>query len=122
MIENKTCINCGKIVKGRSDKKFCDDYCRNNFNNQQKAVETNLMRNIINAIRKNRNILQAILGNEEMTKTTKERLLAKGFQFKYHTHTYDNKKGGTYFYCFEYGYLPLDNDWFLVVKTKSEKE
>lgn len=122
MIENKTCINCGKIVKGRSDKKFCDDYCRNNFNNQQKAVETNLMRNIINAIRKNRNILQAILGNEEMTKTTKERLLAKGFQFKYHTHTYDNKKGGIYFYCFEYGYLPLDNDWFLVVKTKSEKE
>ena len=122
MIENKTCISCGKIVKGRSDKKFCDDYCRNNFNNQQKAVETNLMRNIINAIRKNRNILQAILGNEEMTKTTKERLLAKGFQFKYHTHTYDNKKGGIYFYCFEYGYLPLDNEWFLVVKTKSEKD
>jgi len=37
--ENKTCLACGKILKGRVDKKFCDDYCRNNYNNLQKAKE-----------------------------------------------------------------------------------
>ena len=28
---NKICHYCGAELKGRSDKKFCDDYCRNNY-------------------------------------------------------------------------------------------
>ena len=31
--KNKKCLSCGKLLKGRVDKKFCDDYCRNNYNN-----------------------------------------------------------------------------------------
>jgi hypothetical protein len=31
--ETKTCLFCEKPVKGRSDKKFCDDYCRAAYNN-----------------------------------------------------------------------------------------
>jgi predicted nucleic acid-binding Zn ribbon protein len=122
-MENPTtrvCQACNKALKGRSDKKFCDDYCRNNFNNQQRAVDTNYARHIIQIIRKNRAILSSFLGNEEMTKTTKDRLLEKGFQFKYHTHHYENKKGNVYVFCFEYGYLPLDHDWFLIVKRNPE--
>ena len=100
------------------DKKFCDDYCRNNFNNQQNPEATNYVRNVINTLRRNKTILQNILGNEEMMKTTRDRLLAFGFQFKYHTHYYENKKGGVYIYCFDMGYLALDNDWFLVVRRE----
>lgn len=118
-VESKKCISCSKPLKGRIDKKFCDDYCRNNYNNSLKSTETNNVRNIINALRKNRLILMEILGEHEMMKTTKEKLNNKGFQFKYHTHIFDNKKGAQYFYCFEYGYLPLENDWFLVVKSKA---
>jgi predicted nucleic acid-binding Zn ribbon protein len=119
--DSKTCLACGKAVKGRSDKKFCDDYCRNNYNNELKADSNNYVRNINNALKKNRRILEELLPpEEEMKKTTKERLLNAGFQFKYTTHTYTNKKGNTYFFCYEYGYLPLENDWFLVVKRKEE--
>lgn len=114
----KQCLACGKAVKGRTDKKFCDDYCRNNYNNQLKADETNFVRNIMNALRKNRLILQQVLGDKMIMKTRTEPLLGNGFQFKYHTNTYDNKKGGLYYYCFEYGYLPLDNEFILVVKRK----
>ncbi|HEX8334955.1 MAG TPA: hypothetical protein VF622_20185 [Segetibacter sp.] len=119
--ETKACLACGKTVKGRSDKKFCDDYCRNNYNNELKADSNNYVRNINNALKKNRRILEELLPpDEEMKKTTKEKLLHAGFQFKYTTHTYTNKKGNTYFFCYEYGYLPLENDWFLVVKRKEE--
>ena len=119
--DSKTCLACGKTVKGRSDKKFCDDYCRNNFNNELKADSNNYVRNINNALKKNRRILEDLLpAEEEMKKTTKEKLLSAGFQFKYITHTYTNKKGNTYFFCYEYGYLPLENDWFLLVKRKEE--
>ena len=119
--EVKTCLSCSKQIRGRSDKKFCDDYCRNNYNNQLKADDNNYVRNINNALRKNRRILQEILPDEEdMIKTTKERMAQAGFRFKYSTHTYSNKKGDTYFFCYEYGYLPLKGDLFLIVRRKEE--
>jgi len=117
---NKLCLTCSKPIKGRTDKKFCDDYCRNNYNNQLKSNTINLVRNINNALGKNRRILENFFGKEEMIKTTKDKLLEKGFQFKYITHTYTNKKGNVYFFCYDIGYLPLENDWYLLVKRKEE--
>ena len=60
-IKTKLCLNCNKPVKGRTDKKFCDDYCRNNYNNQLKSNTINLVRNINNALGKNRRILENLL-------------------------------------------------------------
>jgi predicted nucleic acid-binding Zn ribbon protein len=119
--QEKACIQCGKALKGRADKKFCDDYCRSAYNNESRSSTTNLIRNINNALGKNRRILESILPEtESMKKITRERLLQKGFDLKYHTHTYTNQKGNVYFFCYEYGYLPLENDWFLVVKRNEE--
>src|SRR5690606_37248928 len=113
------CLACGKAVKGRTDKKFCDDYCRNNYNNQLKSHTNNLVRNINNTLGKNRRILEScFIGEEEIAKTTQEKLLEKGFLFKYITHTYTNKKGNVYFFVYDLGYLPLENDWYLLVKRK----
>ncbi len=121
LLTSKLCLNCDKPVKGRTDKKFCDDYCRNNYNNQLKSNTINLVRNINNALGKNRRILEDMISaGEDMIKTTKDKLLQKGFQFKYFTHTYTNKKGNIYFFCYDMGYLPLDNDWYLLVKRKEE--
>ena len=119
--ETKTCMQCGKPLHGRSDKKFCADYCRNNYNNVLKAHANNYVRNINNALSKNRRILEELLpASEELGKTTKQKLIQAGFQFKYITHTYTNKKGNTYFFCYDFGYLPLDNDWLLIVRRKGE--
>ena len=117
----KLCLACKRVIKGRIDKKFCDDSCRNNYNNSLKSADVNLVRNINNALAKNRRILETFLSEgDEMAKTTKDRLLQKGFQFKYITHTYSNKKGNVYFFCYDVGYLPLDHDWYLLVKRKEE--
>ncbi len=119
--ESKNCLACDKPLKGRSDKKFCDDYCRNNYNNQLKSITNNQVRNINNALGKNRRILEDLLPEgEETAKTTKEKLLQKGFLFKYVTHLYTTKSGKTYYYCYDYGYLPLENDWYLIVRRKED--
>jgi predicted nucleic acid-binding Zn ribbon protein len=121
--ETQTCLACGKPLKGRSDKKFCDDYCRNNYNNQQKAKGnySAYVRHINNTLLKNRKILESILPDgEETAKANRDKLQRLGFHFTYHTHTYTTKTGKTYFYCYDYGYLPLENDWYLVVKRKEE--
>jgi hypothetical protein len=115
----RLCQHCEKPLRGRTDKKFCDDYCRNAFNNKQNSDQSNLIRNINNILRRNRRILQsAIPTGEGMAKTTRTRLNTAGFEFTYFTHQYLNKKGDTYRFCYDYGYLQLEGDWLLIVQRK----
>lgn len=114
----KKCLCCANKITGRTDKKFCNDYCRNAYNNQLKSTGSAVVRNINNALIKNRRILETLMGEEKMVKAPKEKLLQQGFSFKYFTHNYTNQKGNIYFYCYEYGYLPMEHDWFLIVKRK----
>lgn len=119
ILEPKKCHFCDKPVKGRADKKFCDDYCRNSYNNQSKATSNNYIRNISNALKKNRTVLENLLQEQETLKVPKEKLINLGFQFRYHTHIYHNKKGNQYHFCYEYGYLELENSMYLIVKNKN---
>jgi len=116
---DKNCLECNKTLKGRVDKKFCSDLCRNSYNNKLNSDTNSYVRNINNILRKNRRILEETLpATEEMAKSTRQKMLEKGFQFKYFTHTYTNKKGNVYYFCYEYGYLLLEADWILIVKRK----
>ena len=115
----KTCLECESHLQGRADKKFCSDACRNNFNNREKSAVTILMRQINTILKKNRNVLAALMP-EENVKLSRDKLLEFGFNFNYFTNTYTNKKGVTYFYCYEYGYLPLENNFYLIVKRREE--
>ncbi len=118
-LETRVCQLCKKTLRGRADKKFCDDNCRNVFNNQQKAktIHHALVRGINNTLLKNRRILEELLpANAQMIKVQHDGLVQKGFVFKYHTHQFVNKKGNIYYFCYDYGYLPLENKWYLVVR------
>ena len=117
----RKCPECNLPIRGRSDKKFCSDACRNAFNNKVKTDATNFVRNVNNVLRKNRRILEELLPGET-AKTTKTTLNQKGFDFGYFTNTYTTKKGATYYYCYEYGYLPLDNDFYFLVKKREYNE
>lgn len=118
--EKKFCLECADVIKGRVDKKFCSDACRNLYNNRQKSDVTNYMRNVNNVLRKNRKILED-LTPEETSRASKEKLLKKGFNFQYFTSVITTKKG-TYHFCYEYGYLLLENDYYLLVKKKEEAD
>ena len=119
--ETKNCLYCDKPLKGRADKKFCDDYCRAAYNNELKSISNTQMKDVNNALSKNRRILEELLpAGEDTMKVKQEKLLQKGFLFKYVTHLYTNKAGNTYYFCYEYGYLPLDNDWYLLVRRKED--
>ncbi|WBU90844.1 hypothetical protein [Cellulophaga omnivescoria] len=112
------CLECGKKLVGRADKKFCEDYCRNAYNNKINKDSKNLIRNINNRLRKNYRILDSFTLTEGKTKTTRTRLIDKGFDFEFITNTYTTKKGTTYFFVYDLGYLPLDNDFYMIVKRE----
>jgi len=115
---NRLCLACGRSIKGRSDKKFCDDYCRSVYNNKLNTEANPCIRNINNILRRNRRILEELIP-VDTAKTTREQLVERGFNFQYLTSTYTNKKGLMYFFCYDYGYLPLENDRYFLVKKSS---
>ncbi len=117
----KICLACEKPLKGRTDKKFCDDYCRSSYNNQLNNDHSVQVKRINGILKKNRRVLKSMLsGKEDIAKTTRQKLNEKGFSFNYFTNIYRNKKGDDYFFIYEFGYLPLENDWFLLVRRKEE--
>lgn len=114
----KLCPECGEKIIGRVDKKFCSDYCRNSFNNKLNKDTKNLIRNINNRLRKNHRILESFPLTDGKTKTTRYKLLDKGFDFENFTSIYTTKKGTIYYFVYDLGYLPLDNDYFMIVKRE----
>jgi predicted nucleic acid-binding Zn ribbon protein len=119
--EERTCPECGTPIRGRIDKKFCSDLCRNAFNNKVNSDSNNYVRNINNLLRKNRRVLEESLKGDKTT-IPKQRLVAKGFDFHYHTHQVTYRNEHTYTFCYEYGYLPLDRDMILIVKKSERSE
>ena len=116
---DRLCLDCGTFVKGRADKKFCDDSCRNNYNNRLKLEDNLVLRRVNSILRKNRAIL-AKLNPKGKTKVSRKKLITAGFNFDYHTYSYSAQNGNTYIFCYEYGYLILNEDSFLLVKREEK--
>lgn len=116
-LEPKYCLKCGKTIRGRVDKKFCDDYCRNVYNNHIKADSNLYVRNINLILRKNRRILESLLPeNRHDIKVTRDKLIFLGFCFDYYTNSHKNFKGENSFFCYDYGFRQLENNRCLIMR------
>lgn len=113
----KICLDCGSSIRGRADKKFCDDQCRSNFNNRLKAENSAVIRQINSILKKNRSILQD-LNPTGKARILKKKLAARGFNFDYFTHLYKTQTGNVYHFCYEFGFLLLNDDEVLLVKKE----
>lgn len=111
----KSCLECAEKITGREDKKFCSDGCRNAYNNKINKDSNNLMRNINNKLRKNYRIL-SVINVDGKTKVSRSTLLIKGFDFEFFTSILHTKTGNTYYFLYNQGYLPLENDFYMLVK------
>jgi hypothetical protein len=120
-MEKRVCPECGESISGRVDKKFCSDMCRNAYNNKHNSDSNNFVRNVNNALRRNRRILESSLVGEKTT-LPRQKLLDKGFNFNLHTSQHKTRNNDTYVFCYEYGYLPLENDFVLIVKRKGDQK
>jgi hypothetical protein len=118
---DKECIECGDAINGRVDKKYCSDMCRNSYNNKVNSCSSVHVKNINSILKKNRKILEELVP-DQTSKSSKAKLLLKGFNFSYHTNIYTTKKGQSYYFCYEYGYLALENEYYFLVKQKEQEE
>ena len=117
MPTERFCLDCGSQLQGRVDKKYCDDQCRSNYNNKLNSENSLLVRQINSILKRNRKILEE-LNPSGKTKVTRRKILARGFDFSFFTNIYQTQGGKMYYFCYEYGYLYLENDEILLVKRE----
>lgn len=117
--DSRQCLTCGTMLAGRIDKKFCDDYCRSMYNN--KTYNSNrgatLIRKVNGILRKNRRILEELLpADEQKINVKKSKLTGRGFNFNFYTSAFAHKRGVVYYFCYEYGYLSMEGDQFMIIR------
>ncbi len=121
-VMERSCLECGEALKGRSDKKFCDDQCRSSHNNRVNGEVTAAVRLINNALRRNRRILHHLYRERGLKAASRLLLLEMGFNFSFCTHL--QRSGHETFcrWCYEYGYHERDEDWLELVESASDPE
>jgi hypothetical protein len=112
------CPQCGSMVRGRADKKFCDDLCRTRHNNSVNRLMTAEVRKVNSILMRNRRILNAFAEAQRIGTITKEHLTKHGFDFSYHTHTYA-ENGMLFKLCYDFGYAPLEKDRVVIVRQEA---
>lgn len=113
-----TCLECSSRLKGRLDKKFCDDNCRSAYHNKSYRNDKEITREINAVLRKNRQILKELYektsnGTAEIDKLT---LLKKGFEFNYLTQIHKHVTNEIANCCYEFGYRELQEGKVELIK------
>ncbi|MEW7292891.1 hypothetical protein [Aquimarina sp. 2304DJ70-9] len=103
------CLYCNTEITGRSDKKYCSVHCKSAHQYQKRKQEEQQYYKIDKQLKINRKILKAY-NKSGLSTVRKEKLISEGFDPKYFTHYWKNKKGQVYLFCYEYGFLKLQDN------------
>ena len=110
-----TCLNCGKPVSGRSDKKFCDLGCKSAYSNKQKKVKEEFVLRVNKQLRVNWKILKTI-NPKGTSRVRKSFLEGQGFDFKYFTNIYKTTtKGEVYYFTYDVGFKEISSTHVCIV-------
>src|SRR5699024_6777848 len=91
------CLECGKRLLGRIDKKFCDDSCRSTYNNAKNSIKSVLIQRVKSQLRQNYRILGQY-NTSKKTTVARQTLALEGVNFELFTSTYTNKSNNTYYF------------------------
>lgn len=96
-MKHDKCLKCGGKIIGRADKKYCNEACKNAYNNYRNRKKNSLIYRINQKLRKNHRILCHLCENRTKTKVSKKQLLNKGFNFDVFTYSRPTSIGIVYF-------------------------
>jgi hypothetical protein len=114
------CKICNNLVKGRSDKKYCSQRCKNYYHINLRKVTAIAVKDIDIILHRNRSILLEVLGKNLLQKKVPRMLLEKKkFNFKYNTHWHMNSKNKTFFWVYDFGWMSFSDDEILLVRKRT---
>jgi hypothetical protein len=118
--EFQICLECGKrISRGRPDKKFCDEGCKNLYYNKEKIKEHQEIKKVDLILKRNRRILKRLFNPKKPEfLLDREILLKQGFEFDFHTHLVTTKiNRHEFIFCYDYGYRETEKNKYRIIKS-----
>ena len=108
------CKECESPLKGRMDKKFCNDYCRASYHSRQNRASNQTIRLINRCLRRNRKILEDYyLKNGPLV--NQNYLLSQNFNFTFCTHHIDETRMRHYY---DYAIQPTDSVNYEIIRAE----
>lgn len=120
MIRTILCQACQEKLVGRSDKKFCSDYCRNAYHGEKNKEKNNYMRNVNNILRRNRSILFE-LNESDRELIEKEELTLRGFNFRFYTNSWRVNEKENYYFIYDFGFVEVSDNKVKIVNAEQKK-
>lgn len=117
METGRKCLECGELLHGRSDQKYCNDQCRNAHNNKQSGETNNLIRNLNRILKKNYVVLCSLTPSGKAT-VTREELVKNNFNFHYFTNMSKTRKERVVYYCYDHGYSMGEGEKVLLFRKR----
>lgn len=111
------CKDCHEPLRGRSDKKFCNDGCRSNYHNQHNSEKLKDIGPINKILKANLKLLNQLNPYSKRI-IPKQLLLDAGVNLKYHTHLHKQKDGKVLKFCYHQGYMELEDEKIQLIKMK----
>ena len=99
----RRCLRCGKPLKGRSDKKFCNDDCRTDYHNDRRRAREKELRAVNRILSNNWKILSAQL-REGHRDVPAGDLSARNFNFDIYTASRLLFPGRRIYWCYNCSY------------------
>lgn len=104
------CLDCNEPLYGRKDKKFCNKHCRAAYHYKlNKHKKSTFYRQVSTQLLQNYKLLKAFNRAGKATVRAEE-LLRSGFNPAYFTHFWRNASNQPYLFCYEYGFMPLNEN------------
>jgi hypothetical protein len=105
-MQKEKCLECGQLLNGRTDKKYCCDQCRYLHNNRGKIATEKPILEVNKILRANRNILKKLcpVGKNVVDKKV---LDAMGYNPAYFSSIFVTAKKDVYYICYDYAFTPL---------------
>lgn len=116
----KRCPHCRKpIGAGRTDKRFCDDQCRNSYNREKRRLEAfaageDKREQIIRLIKRNYTLLKKFNPRQEEWIADGAELYDAGFRAEYCTGCRLLEDGRLKYYCFGQSWITLSGNRLLL--------
>lgn len=105
----KNCLHCDKELTGRTDKKYCDIQCKGSYQyRMSRERPERFFDKVDNQLKLNRKILKKY-NRSGMSTVRASVIIAEGFNPKFFTHYWKNKKGDVYLFVYEYGFLNISD-------------
>ncbi len=114
----RNCLECNKVLHGRSDKKFCSVACKNAHNSQLRRDTRDAVQETDKYLHRNREILVQLVGDGIKVMLDRPTLTRAGFRWEFMTGIYFNKEGKMYRIVYDYAWMDFSDQQVMVVRKK----